>query len=1153
MYRSGKRWGNEIKRGMGDVGLDVDADTSKARAEVKELEREIDKPHKIKIEHDKSSFAAAATAARNLEQNFQTVAIAAAAVPNTIASVGTAATQLSGVIGLMPATVGAAALAFGSLKVATMGFGDALKEVRDPVKFAEAIAQLAPNAQGAARAIEGLMPQITQLKMTVQDAFFAGFGDQIKQLGSTYLPMFQGVMSQMAGSAGTALRSVSQMLTTPAMAGDMSAMTGNMSSAFNILSQALAPVVKAFMDIGVVGSGFLPALAAAATEAANAFAVFIDKARSTGDLQEWIQTGINAFKQLMDIVGNVGSIIGGIMKAAPEGGGLLGMLQDITQTLADFVNSPAGQGAFSAFMSAMSQTIAALMPVLGSFLTAIAPILGILGQLAATVITSLAPAFTQLFTQLTPVVQAFVSGLQPVVAQLGPVLQQLAAVLVTSMLQGFQQILPLVGPLVGAFANWLQAVLPLLPSLMQLALNAMPAFQAVLSAVLPILTVVLNVMADIANRVVPLLSGAIGALAGTFTDRWNAISGAVSYAWTVMSPIFNLIIDGVGKVMAALDRISNNPLARAVLGVFGGTAGNILATPAPSGANAPASTLALPGLTPGSTVPRGTAGAVPKPGTNEWWIPPGPGSYSHGDLGYSTRTPPALAPGSAFPAAPMPPPSSYVPPAPSSGGGGGGGNTPAALSPTGVDWDKIAQAESAGNWAINTDNGYYGGLQFDLPTWQQFGGTDFAERPDLASREQQIEVAERVPVAERAKRWPNTYSKGAAGRPPAGSGSSSYTPNGYTSAAAAPTAQVTGASGLLPAASSLASMVSQNFPEIARIGGVRDDAHPDHPSGRALDIMIPGGTTRGGANPSGKAYGDQIWNYLMSTGIVDPQGSLWQTDTGGDHFDHIHARIAEGMENAAVSGGVTPYGLGDSYSGDYSSDKSVREAQQKVQDTKDRIADEEARLQEMRMTPGTTPADIAKQERDVAKARREHADALADLTEAQNKFNSAASEQGDGGFSGENFMAGIAEFFGFDGSLFKNPAEFGLMKFFGAASKLRPSESGGGAAASAMGGEGGGGLGGLLSLVSQPFGQLGVVPDRNAPGQFMPLMPNESNAGGVISRAFAPAGAPGPGNQIDNSININNPVGSDQFREGFQMAQSEQFPRMRQPLRHVPQ
>ena len=59
---------------------------------------------------------------------------------------------------------------------------------------------------------------------------------------------------------------------------------------------------------------------------------------------------------------------------------------------------------------------------------------------------------------------------------------------------------------------------------------------------------------------------------------------------------------------------------------------------------------------------------------------------------------------------------------------------------TGV-WDRIAACESGGNWAANTGNGYYGGLQFNMGTWQAYGGTG---RPDQNSREQQIAVAERV-------------------------------------------------------------------------------------------------------------------------------------------------------------------------------------------------------------------------------------------------------------------------------------------------------------------------------------------------------------------------------------------------------------------------
>jgi uncharacterized protein YabE (DUF348 family) len=56
-------------------------------------------------------------------------------------------------------------------------------------------------------------------------------------------------------------------------------------------------------------------------------------------------------------------------------------------------------------------------------------------------------------------------------------------------------------------------------------------------------------------------------------------------------------------------------------------------------------------------------------------------------------------------------------------------------------WDQLAQCESGGNWAINTGNGYYGGLQFNLGTWQSYGGTGL---PSENSRETQIAVATRL-------------------------------------------------------------------------------------------------------------------------------------------------------------------------------------------------------------------------------------------------------------------------------------------------------------------------------------------------------------------------------------------------------------------------
>ncbi|MBA3529839.1 MAG: transglycosylase family protein [Propionibacteriaceae bacterium] len=76
----------------------------------------------------------------------------------------------------------------------------------------------------------------------------------------------------------------------------------------------------------------------------------------------------------------------------------------------------------------------------------------------------------------------------------------------------------------------------------------------------------------------------------------------------------------------------------------------------------------------------------------------------------------------------------------------GGGNTVAATAGPADSsvWDTLAECESGGNWAINTGNGLYGGVQIDRGTWLSYGGRAYAPLPSKATREQQILIAEKV-------------------------------------------------------------------------------------------------------------------------------------------------------------------------------------------------------------------------------------------------------------------------------------------------------------------------------------------------------------------------------------------------------------------------
>jgi len=85
---------------------------------------------------------------------------------------------------------------------------------------------------------------------------------------------------------------------------------------------------------------------------------------------------------------------------------------------------------------------------------------------------------------------------------------------------------------------------------------------------------------------------------------------------------------------------------------------------------------------------------------------------------------------------------------------------PVPVIPDGEVWDRLAYCEATGNWAINTGNGYYGGLQFNKSTWDSNGGDMYAEYPHEATREQQIAIATKVRDARGGySAWPHCASK----------------------------------------------------------------------------------------------------------------------------------------------------------------------------------------------------------------------------------------------------------------------------------------------------------------------------------------------------------------------------------------------------------
>jgi hypothetical protein len=224
-----------------------------------------------------------------------------------------------------------------------------------------------------------------------------------------------------------------------------------------------------------------------------------------------------------------------------------------------------------------------------------------------------------------------------------------------------------------------------------------------------------------------------------------------------------------------------------------------------------------------------------------------------------------------------------------------GGSTVGAAT-GGPDWNAIAQGESGGNWADNTGNGYFGGLQFKQSTWDQFKSPGDPARADLATKDQQIAVAQKVYAAQGPGAWPNTFKStaSAAATGPGGAPALSFTPGQWTALDALASSQfgLAMTSGYRP----------PNGPTIAGVTAAASYHGQMPPNGRAHDYA--GGQMVQFANFMADNYGPQLKELIHSApgftktikdgAVKGPFGAFYTLGQAGNHADHVHVAYDDG-------------------------------------------------------------------------------------------------------------------------------------------------------------------------------------------------------------------------------------------------------------------
>ncbi|HVV73369.1 MAG TPA: hypothetical protein VHI52_17990, partial [Verrucomicrobiae bacterium] len=229
----------------------------------------------------------------------------------------------------------------------------------------QAMSKLSPNAQAFVSSLRGIKPVFDQLKFSIQDTLLAGLGPVLQNLATTYLPILQQGLGGLAGTMNQAFSQFAQFMTQPQTMAAMQQIFANIGSSFQIWAQAMQPFSQAFLTITQVGSSFLPQLAQSIGSVANAFNTFIQQSAASGQLQQFITTGITALTQLGQIGGQLLQIF---LNLAPIGPPVLSAINQVLAVLGPQIPGLAKSFAdwavaVTPLLTALAQLVSWLMPI----------------------------------------------------------------------------------------------------------------------------------------------------------------------------------------------------------------------------------------------------------------------------------------------------------------------------------------------------------------------------------------------------------------------------------------------------------------------------------------------------------------------------------------------------------------------------------------------------------------------------------------------------------------------------------------------------------------------------------------------------------------------------------------------------------------------
>lgn len=435
--------------------------------------------------------------------------------------------------------------------------------------FVVGIATMMIALKDFSKQLPGVVAQYKTLASTIRQNFWNEARDPIREVATQLFPQFQAGLSSTSSALGRWTKTVAESFgASIQMNGRLERMFGFLTTSIDKARLGSGAMADSLVVMGEAGGSVLPRLADWFTQVSLRFNTFIKNAAASGELQKWIDEGINRLKQLGNIVKNTAGIFESITTAAKMAG------SDGMQTLLTFVTNLNNQLKSDQSLKNMATIFQGANTAASALGDGIGKILGAIGNAAPAiksafesvggVVTVLADAISKIisnpefqagFTAMFDGIEKGFGALLPVVGEMGPkmgaflsIIGSLAANIGGILGAALQVVLPLITALK-------QAIDPLIPilgdALISIIQALAPLFQTlagVMTTVAPAVAAVVQVVADLIVGLVQTLGPALPGL---------AVAAAAAFgAFKVVGVVQSLAgaLTGMGGIVAGLSK-----------------------------------------------------------------------------------------------------------------------------------------------------------------------------------------------------------------------------------------------------------------------------------------------------------------------------------------------------------------------------------------------------------------------------------------------------------------------------------------------------------------------------------------------------------------------------------------------------------------------